>query len=117
VGSHHTSAGEAGSLSHFEHLQIYRAVSEREKMSLGSLVSAAIALNSASGIVFGGLARMKARAIWDDARRKVQGNNKVKVQEEIVLRLMGVDEACERLAGCVKRGILMRCRMGSGSMI
>jgi len=49
---------------------------------------------------------MKASAIWDDAKRKVQGNNKVKVMEKIVFESMGLDEACERLAGCVKRGDL-----------
>jgi len=99
-----TFAGEASSLSHFERFQIYRAISDREGVSLGSLVTAAIALKSANDVVFGGLARMKADAIWDDARRVQSNNQKVKVKEEFVFGSMGLDEACERLAGCVKRG-------------
>ncbi len=91
----HRFAGGAGSLSLFERLQIYRNTSSN--VSLDSFICAAIALNSANGVL-GGLARMKARAIWDDARRKVKGNSKAKVKDEIGFGSMGLDEACGRLA-------------------
>ena len=104
---HHTSVGRAGSLSHFEQLQVYRAISVRENTSVGSLVSVAIALNSATG-VFGRLAHLKARKIWDDASVRSQGANKTagskKLTEELVFRSMDLDGACDRLAVNVLNG-------------
>jgi hypothetical protein len=96
--------GERGSFSHFERFLIYRAISARVNLPTDSLVSAAIALNSASGF-FAGLARLKARRIWDDAgrRSRVQVDNHTaisrKVTEELVFGATDLDRACERLAG------------------
>lgn len=98
---HHTPVGQASSLSRFEQLQVYRAISERRNTSVGSLVSVAIALNSATGII-GRLAHMEARKIWDDARARSQAANKTagskKLTEELIFRSMDLDGACERLA-------------------
>lgn len=76
---------------------------------MGSLVIVAIALKSATGVI-GRLAHVKARKIWDDARKRVQlrGGNKdagyKKITEELVFRSMDLDGACERLTGQVLKG-------------
>ncbi|KDR68370.1 hypothetical protein GALMADRAFT_146330 [Galerina marginata CBS 339.88] len=62
--------GRAASLSFYERVQIYRAISTKRNASVGDLITLALVIRSASGL--GGLASLKAGWVWDAARQLAQ---------------------------------------------
>ncbi|GLB39084.1 putative helix loop helix domain containing protein [Lyophyllum shimeji] len=89
-------------ISLFSRLQIYHQISSWPGAGVQELTTAALALYGAGSVrIFGGLARAKARTVWDTAksRSRAQALPGPSTYERMVLEEMTVDEAVVRLQG------------------
>ena len=91
-------AGDAALLSHFERFRIYRAVSSKRNPSVSDLATAAMVMQSTTG-VFRGLGHVKAQAAWTAGKQKLH----MKAAEQLVMNSMDVREACAHIASAAKK--------------
>ncbi|EDR04636.1 uncharacterized protein LACBIDRAFT_304339 [Laccaria bicolor S238N-H82] len=110
VGDECILAGNSPSVSLYTRWKVYRAISLQPSSSMASISSLAMLVYGASGIP-GGLARAKARSLWDSAKAHalspVLTGHSTKKQalafEVLVLESMDVTEAVERLSEASER--------------
>ncbi|TFK41459.1 hypothetical protein BDQ12DRAFT_645918 [Crucibulum laeve] len=93
--------GDASKLSIYTRYQIYRAITSTRNATINELSTLAMVLQGAGGVV-SGIARAKARSIWDAAgayaeHTKPGSHSKAKISEKLVLAELDVAGAIDRL--------------------
>ncbi|PPQ88539.1 hypothetical protein CVT25_009919 [Psilocybe cyanescens] len=97
IGEASVLEGRAASLTFYERLQIYRSISAWTNATTSQLVTISVAVQHTPGVL-GGIARMKARAIWAAAKAQAQNRLPIRKYESLVFRELDLDGASALLS-------------------